>query len=243
MLSLFKRELRSFFSSLTAYLIISIFLIGTGLFVWVFPGNSNPLDTSYASLEIFFEMAPWLFLFLIPAISMRLFAEEKRQGTIELMVSRPLSDLQIVLAKYVAALLVIAFALFLCLIYYYSIYHLGSPVGSVDSGAFWGSYIGLLFVASAYVAIGVFASSLTENQIVAFLLALLLCFTFYIGFDYLADLPLFQQIQTQIYSIGMNEHYRSISRGIIDSRDLIYFLSLTAGFILMTQTVLKSRKW
>jgi ABC-2 type transport system permease protein len=98
-------------------------------------------------------------------------------------------------------------------------------------------------MASAYVAIGVFASSLTENQIVAFLLALLLCFTFYIGFDYLADLPLFQQIQTQIYSIGMNEHYRSISRGIIDSRDLIYFLSLTAGFILMTQTVLKSRKW
>ncbi len=243
MLSLLRKEIRSFFSSLTGYFILSIFLIATGLFVWVFPGNSNPLETGYANLDVLFEMAPWIYLFLIPAVCMRLFAEERKQGTIELLLTRPISDIGIVLAKYFAGLLVVAFSLVFCWVYYYSIYHLGNPVGSVDSGAFWGSFIGLFLLAAVYVSIGVFASSVTDNQIVAFLLALIFCFFFYIGFDYLADLSSFQSAQSFVISMGINEHYRSVSRGIIDSRDLLYFFGIIITFLLMTRTVLQSRKW
>lgn len=243
MLSLLRKEMRTFFSSLTGYFILSIFLIATGLFVWVFPSNSNPLDTGYANLDVLFEIAPWIYLFLVPAVCMRLFAEERKQGTIELLLTRPISDMGIVMAKYLAGLLVLAFTLLFCLVYYYSIYYLGSPVGNVDSGAFWGSFIGLFLLAAVYVSIGVFASSLTDNQVVAFLLALLFCFFFYIGFDYLGDLKRLESIQTFIISMGIKEHYRSISRGIIDSRDLLYFFGIVFSFLTMTRTVLQSRKW
>lgn len=243
MLPLLRKEIRTFFSSLTGYFILSIFLIATGLFVWVFPGDSNPLDTGYANLDVLFEMAPWIYLFLIPAVCMRLFAEERKQGTIELLLTRPISDMGIVLAKYFAGLLVVAFSLVFCLVYYYSIYYLGSPVGSIDTGAFWGSFIGLFLLAAVYVSIGVFASSVTDNQIVAFLLALIFCFFFYTGFDYLADLSSLQSLQTFIISMGINEHYRSISRGIVDSRDLLYFFGIIISFLLVTRTVLQSRKW
>lgn len=243
MLPLLRKEIRTFFSSLTGYFILSIFLISTGLFVWVFPGNSNPLETGYANLDVLFEMAPWIYLFLIPAVCMRLFAEERKQGTIELLLTRPISDMGIVLAKYLAGLLVVVFSLLFCLVYYYSIYYLGNPVGSVDSGAFWGSFIGLFLLAAVYVSIGVFASSITDNQIVAFLLALISCFFFYIGFDYLGDLSSLKSVQSFIISMGINEHYRSISRGIIDSRDLLYFFGVIISFLLITRTVLQSRKW
>ncbi|MCT4604142.1 MAG: gliding motility-associated ABC transporter permease subunit GldF [Marinifilum sp.] len=243
MLALLTKEFRSFFSSLTGYLILSVFLIATGLFVWVFPGSTNPLDTGYANLDVLFEMSPWIYLFLIPAVSMRLFADEKKQGTIELVYTRPLKETEIVLAKYFAALLVIVVSLLFCLIYYISIYYLGNPVGSIDSGAFWGSFIGLFFLAAVYVAIGVFSSSITDNQIVAFLLALVLCFLFYAGFDYLADLTIFRNMQSDIYNLGIQEHYKSISRGVIDSRDLVYFTGVIVAFLLITRTVLKSRKW
>lgn len=243
MLPLLRKEIRTFFSSISGYLILSIFLIATGLFVWVFPGNSNPLDTGYANLDVLFEIAPWIYLFLIPAVCMRLFAEEKKQGTLELLMTRPISDMGIVLAKYFAGLAVVLFSLFFCLVYYYSIYYLGNPVGSIDSGAFWGSFIGLFLLAGVYVSIGVFASSITDNQIVAFLLALMFCFVFYIGFDYLGEISSMQSMQSIIVSMGINEHYRSISRGIVDSRDLLYFLGIIIAFILLTKTVLKSRKW
>ena len=243
MLPLLFKEVRTFFSSLTGYLILSIFLIATGLFVWVFPGNSNPLDTGYANLNVLFEMAPWIYLFLITAVCMRLFADEKKQGTIELVFTRPVSDMGIVLAKYLAGLSVVAFSLLFCLVYYISVYLLGNPVGSIDSGAFWGSFIGLFLLAGVYVSIGVFASSITDNQIIAFLLALSFSFIFYIGFDYLAELSSIQNIQSLIYSVGINEHYRSISRGIVDSRDLLYFIGSIMAFLLVTRTVLQSRKW
>jgi ABC-2 type transport system permease protein len=243
MRSLLSKEIRTFFSSISGYLILSIFLIATGLFVWVFPGNSNPLDTAYANLDVLFEMAPWIYLFLIPAVCMRLFAEEKKQGTIELLLTRPISDMGIVLAKYFAGLAVVGFSLLFCLVYYFSIYYLGNPVGSVDSGAFWGSFIGLFFLAGIYVSIGVFASSLTSNQIVAFLLALILCFVFYIGFDYIGEVASLELLQGFFISMGINEHYRSISRGIVDSRDLLYFIGVIVAFLLLTRTVLKSRKW
>ncbi|WP_101260000.1 gliding motility-associated ABC transporter permease subunit GldF [Labilibaculum filiforme] len=243
MLPLLSKEIRTFFSSISGYLILSIFLIATGLFVWVFPGNSNPLDSGDANLNVLFEMAPWIYLFLIPAVCMRFFAEEKKQGTIELLMTRPISDMGIVLAKYFAGLTIVVFSLLFCLVYYYSVYYLGNPIGNIDSGAFWGSFIGLFLLAGVYVSIGVFASSLTENQIVAFLLALVFCFIFYIGFDYLGEFASLQSLQNSIISMGINQHYRSISRGIVDSRDLLYFIGVIMGFLLLTQTVLKSRKW
>lgn len=243
MLPLLIKEIRTFFSSLTGYLIISIFLITTGLFVWVFPGDSNPLDTGYANLDVLFEIAPWIYLFLIPSVCMRLFADERKQGTIELLFIRPISDMGIVLAKYFAALFVVAISLVFCLVYYFSIFQLGSPVGSIDSGAFWGSFIGLFLLAGVYVSIGVFASSITDNQIIAFLLALAFCFAFYIGFDYVGQMSSLQSIQSFIFSLGINEHYRSISRGIVDSRDLLYFIGISIAFLLGTKTVLQSRNW
>ena len=243
MLPLLSKEIRTFFSSISGYLILSIFLIATGLFVWVFPGNSNPLDSGYANLDVLFEMAPWIYLFLIPAVCMRFFAEEKKQGTIELLMTRPISDMGVVLAKYFAGLAVVTFSLLFCLVYYFSIYYLGSPAGSIDSGAFWGSFIGLFLLAGVYVSIGVFASSLTDNQIVAFLLALVFCFIFFIGFDYIGEINSMQYLQNLIVSMGINEHYRSISRGIVDSRDLLYFIGIITAFLLLTRTVLKSRKW
>lgn len=243
MLPLLIKEIRTFFSSLTGYLIISIFLITTGLFVWVFPGDSNPLDTGYANLDVLFEIAPWIYLFLIPSVCMRLFADERKQGTIELLFTRPISDMGIVLAKYFAALFVVAISLVFCLVYYFSIFQLGSPVGSIDSGAFWGSFIGLFLLAGVYASIGVFASSITDNQIIAFLLALAFCFAFYIGFDYVGQMSSLQSIQSFIFSLGINEHYRSISRGIVDSRDLLYFIGISLAFLLGTKTVLQSRNW
>ena len=243
MLALLVKEFRSFFSSLTGYLILSIYLIATGLFVWVFPSSSNPLDSGYANLDMLFEMSPWIYLFLIPAVCMRLFADEKKQGTMELVYTRPLKESEIVMAKYLAAIMVIGVSLLFCLIYYISIYYLGSPVGSIDSGAFWGSFIGLFLLAAVYISIGIFSSSLTDNQIVAFLLSLILCFLFYSGFDYLAELNVFQNMQSDVYFLGIKEHYKSISRGVVDSRDLVYFVGVIMAFLLITRTILISRKW
>lgn len=243
MFSLLTKEFRTFFNSITGYLILSVYLIATGLFVWIFPGNANPLDTGYANLDILFEISPWIFLFLIPAVCMRLFADEKKQGTMELVLTKPLSDISIVGGKFLAAISVIAFALLFNLLYFVSVYYLGKPTGSIDSGAFWGSFTGLFLLAGVYTAIGVFASAITDNQVVAFLFALVFCFVFYIGFDYLADITLLQKYQTLIYSFGINEHYKSISRGVIDSRDLLYFIGVIIAFLLATRTVLQSRKW
>lgn len=243
MLTLLFKEFRSFFNSISGYLIISIFLLATGLFIWIFPGNTNVLDGAYANLDSLFDMAPWIYLFLIPALCMRLFTDEKKSGTIELLLTRPISDFKIVLSKFLAALLLVVFSLLFCLTYYISIYYLGKPVGSIDVGAFWGSFLGLFFLAIGYLSIAVFAGSLTDNQIVAFLLSMVLCFSFYIGFDYLSELLVFQTIQTEIITIGISEHYRSLSRGVIDSRDVSYFISLALIFVFATRTVLQSRKW
>jgi len=243
MLTLLLKEFRSFFNSISGYLIISIFLLATGLFIWVFPGNTNVLDGGYANLDTLFDMAPWIYLFLIPALCMRLFTDEKKSGTIELLLTRPISDFRIVLSKFFAALLLVAFSLLLCLVYYLSVYYLGKPVGNIDVGAFWGSYLGLFFLAVGYVSIAVFAGSLTDNQIIAFLLSLVLCFSFYMGFDYLSELLIFQNLQTEIINIGIREHYHSLSRGVVDSRDVSYFLGLSLIFLFATRTVLQSGKW
>jgi len=243
MFTLLKKEIRSFLSSLIGYITIIVFLLVIGLFMWVLQTDSNILDNGYANIDALFIIAPWVFLFLIPAITMRSFADEKKAGTIELLLTRPLTDLQIIISKYFAGFVLVLFSLIPTLVYYYSVHHLGNPVGNIDTGGMWGSYIGLLFLGAAFVSIGIFASAITDNQVVSFILALFLCFFIYTGFDYLSSFALFGKIDNVILALGINNHYISMSRGVIDTRDVIYFLSLIAIFILATRTVLESRKW
>lgn len=234
MISIFRKELRSFFSNATGYIVIGIFLLLTGLFLWVIPGQYNIIDAGYANVDGLFYLAPWLFLFLCPAVSMRLFAEEKQTGTWELLVTKPLSRLQLVLGKYLAGWVLVTLALLPTLIYYFSVSYLAEPAGNIDSGAFWGSFIGLFFLAGVYVAIGTFSSSLSNNQIISFVVALVLSFFFYYGFDLLASFFTSGQAIQYLESIGINSHYKSMSRGVIDSRDVIYFVSVSVIFILAT---------
>lgn len=243
MLSIFQKEINSFFSSLIGYIVIGVFLVVLGLVMWVF-ADTSILSYNYASLDQLFSMAPMIFMFLIPAITMRSFAEEQQTGTIELLVTRPLHDLEIIFGKFFANLTLVIFAILPTLLYYYTVYQLGSPKGNLDSGAIIGSYIGLVFLAGAFVAIGLFASSLTQNQIIAFILATFLCFIFYWGFWFFSKLPVFVGKGDDIVQmIGIDYHYNSMSRGVIDSRDVIYFLSLIGIFVTMTMTSLERRKW
>ncbi len=240
---LLKKEVSSFFNSLLGYIVIAVFLLVNGLFLWVFSIDSNILDYGYASLDGLFLMAPFVFLFLIPAVTMRFFAEEKKSGTIELLMTRPLTDLQVILSKYFAGLLIVFISLIPSLIYFYSVYQLGFPKGNMDTGGTWGSYIGLLFLGASFVAIGLFASSITDNQIISFIVAVLLCGFIYMGFEFIYNLALFGKIDLFIKSLGISAHYSSMSRGVIDTRDVLYFLSLIALFILMTKISIESRKW
>ncbi|MEM0994826.1 MAG: gliding motility-associated ABC transporter permease subunit GldF [Bacteroidota bacterium] len=243
MLSIFLKEVNAFFSSLIGYIVIGIFLVITGLFMFVFSDYSI-LNYQFATLDQLFGIAPMIFLFLIPAVTMRSFAEEQQSGTIELLETRPLSDWQITLGKYFACLLLVIFALLPTLLYYWTVHELGSPKGNLDSGAILGSYIGLTFLAASFTAVGIFSSSLTNNQIVAFILASFLCFLFYWGFLFISNLPIFVgKVDDIIQMIGIDYHYESISRGVLDSRDLIYFLSLISVFLLATVTALQRRKW
>lgn len=242
MLTIFKKELYSYFSSLVAYITIGIFLIVLGLFLWVFPDTSI-IEYGYAGLDSLFSTVPYLFMFLIPAITMKTLAEEKKEGTFELLATRPLTDWQIVLGKYLAALVLVLFSLFPTLIYYYSVYKLGVVEGNIDTGAVIGSYIGLFLLGGAFTAIGLFSSSLTKNQIIAFAIAVFLCFFAFSGFDSASQILSLQKFDNILINIGINEHYQSISRGVLDSRDLIYFLSFIAIFLLITKTILGGRKW
>ncbi|MBN2744185.1 MAG: gliding motility-associated ABC transporter permease subunit GldF [Marinilabiliaceae bacterium] len=243
MLALFKKEISMFFSSLTGYLVVSVFLLMTGLFLWVLPGDLNVLFGGYATLDSLFYLAPWIYLFLVPAVTMRLFAEERKGGTLELLLTRPVSELQIVMAKYLAGVALVSISLLPTLLYFWSVYQLGNPVGSIDMGATWGSYIGLFFLAAVYVSIGVFASALTDNQIVAFVVSVVLCFVFYYGFEALSEMPALKSIGESLAFWGINDHYKSVSRGVVDSRDVIYFLSVIVLFVWGTRVVIGSRKW
>jgi ABC-2 type transport system permease protein len=240
---LFRKEISSFFSSITGYVVIIVFLLANSLFMWVFKGNLNVMDMGHANLDSLFFLAPWIFLFLVPAVTMRVFAEEKRGGTLELLLTQPITEMQVVLAKYLASLVLILFSLLPTLVYYYSVSRLGSPPGNLDTGGIAGSYIGLFFLAAVYASIGVFTSSLTDNQIVAFLLAVLLSFFLFSGFDLLTSVDLAGGLESFLVRLGIQEHYRSISRGVVDTRDLVYFLTVISLFILATRLILQSRKW
>lgn len=242
MYSLLKKEITSFFGSLTGYVVVFVFLLATSLFLWVFPGNYNIPDGGYASLDGLFSLAPWVYLFLVPAVTMRLFAEEKRLGTMEVLLTRPLSVMQIVLAKFLAGLLLVSISLLPTLIYFYSVYALGNPVGCIDVGSTWGSFLGLFFLAAIYVSVGVLASALTDNQIFAFILALFLSFIAYLGFDFVGSMQLPSAMQQTLLSLGINEHYNSISRGVVDSRDLVYFTSVVFLFLFLTSKIIHFHK-
>ncbi len=243
MFTLFKKEVSSFLNSLIGYITILVFLLINGLFLFVFPTDYNLLDYGYAGLDGMFMIAPYVFLFLIPAITMRSFADEKKTGTIEMLVTKPLTDLQIVLAKYLSGLVLVIFSILPTLIYFFTVYQLGLPKGNLDLGGTWGSYVGLIFLGGAFTAIGIFASSVTDNQIVSFIISVVLSAFTYIGFDIIHSLALFGDFDLFIKSLGIAEHYASMSRGVLDTRDIIYFISLIGIFILLTKTSMESRKW
>jgi ABC-2 type transport system permease protein len=242
MLTLLRKEINEFFSTITGYIVVIVFLVATSLFMWIFPTNFNVLDNGYATLNSLFTLAPWIFLFLVPAVTMRMIAEERKSGTMELLLTRPISDLQIVTAKYLASVILVIIALLPTLVYFVSIHYLGNPPGNLDVGGTVGSYIGLFFLASIYAAIGIFSSSLTNNQIIAFIIAVIISFIFYLGFEFLSSMWIFSSIDAFIVDLGINAHYQSMSRGVIDTRDIIYFLSVIVVFIYLTKTVIQNRK-
>jgi ABC-2 type transport system permease protein len=243
MRSLFIKEISSFFSSLTGYLVIVVFLLLNSLFMWIIPGQFNVIDNGYATLDSLFAISPWVFLFLVPAITMRMISEEKRSGTLDLLYTRPVTELQIILAKFLASWALVLLSLLPTLIFFWSVSSLGSPAGNIDMGGSWGSYIGLLFLGGIYAAIGVFASSLTGNQIVAFIAAVFLSFLVYLGFEFLSGIAESGRMVFLVSRMGISYHYNSISRGVIDSRDILYFAGVMLLFIMATRTVLQSSKW
>ncbi|QJD95109.1 gliding motility-associated ABC transporter substrate-binding protein GldG [Mucilaginibacter robiniae] len=234
MFTILKKEITSYLSSLVAYVTIGVFLLVLGLFLWVFP-ESSILEYGYAGLESLFNTAPYLFMFLIPAITMRSLAEERREGTYELLATRPLTEWQIVGGKYLACVVLVLFALLPTLVYAYSVSVLGNPQGNLDTGAITGSYIGLFLLGAAFTAIGLFASSISKNQIIAFTIAVFICYFFYSGFDSISQLLSLQNWDVQ--RLGITQHYESVSRGVLDTRDLAYFVLLILFFLALTLIV------
>jgi ABC-2 type transport system permease protein len=242
MRALYFKEIKSFLSSIIGYIFILIYLIASGLFHWIISYNTNLLEGTEADLIPFFNLSPIIFLILIPAITMRSIAEERRTGTIELLFTRPISDLKILLAKYFAGVTLLVIALVPTIIYYISMYYLGCPVGVIDSGATFTSYLGLILMGAAFVAIGIFASSLTSSQIVAFILSMFLCWIFYDGLKLLGSFNLMGKFDFVVQYISLSFHYDAIKRGVVDTSDIIYFISIISLFIFAALTVIKTLK-
>lgn len=243
MLSLYIKEIKSFLSSIIGYIFMGVFLIISGLFLWVFPNIDNVMESGLADLQGLFNLSQFLFLFLVPAITMRSFAEEKRTGTMDLLLTKPLTDMQIIWAKFLSCLTLLVIALIPTLIYVGSVFFLGNPIGNIDMGSTWGSYLGLLFLGGTFIAIGLFASSLTNNQIIAFIIAAALCFILSFGFAFIYSFESLGAFGYYIKTLGIEHHYASISKGVVDTRDIIYFCSVIFIFLFGTRTVLLSRKW
>ena len=240
MKSIVLREIKSFFGSPVGYLVIALFLLINGVFLWLFEGDYNILNSGFADMTPFFTLSPWILLFLIPAVTMRSFSDEKKQGTLELLLTKPLSIWVIATGKFLGAFFLIVIAIVPTFLYVYILSSLGQPVGNIDMGSTIGSYFGLLFLISSYTAIGIFTSTLSENQIVAFIIAVFLCFVFYFGFDGLATV--FSEWSSYISLFGMQDHFKSMSRGVLDTRDILYFASVSVLFLSFTVYNLKSFK-
>lgn len=238
-----KKEISAFFRSVIGYLVMIVFLLMIGMIMWVFP-DTSVLYYPYASLSQFFDLTPYVFLFLIPAITMRAFAEEYQNGTLEWLSSKPLNDFQILSGKFLSSWILVIFTLIPTLLYYYSVYDLGSPRGNIDTGAVIGSYFGLILLAGVFTSIGLFASAVTKNQIVAFLAGAFLCFIFFSFFDFISRLPVFVGTYDDIVQkFGIIYHSQSISRGVLDTRDVLYFFSVIVFFLYATWLTTYSRKW
>lgn len=242
MIQVMAKEFNSFLNSLIAYVVIGVFLTGMGLLMWVFP-ETSVLEYGYADMDTLFSLGPYVFIFLIPAITMRSFAEEKKSGTMELLLTKPLTDWDIILGKFFACFLLVLFALLPTLIYYFTISVLGNPAGNIDTPGVIGSYIGLALLGGVFCSVGMVASSITSNQIVAFILAAFLCFILFTGFESIATLNLWSANALLIKQFGVLYHYDALSKGLIDSRDVIYFLSVGAFMLMISKTVLSSRSW
>jgi len=242
MIAILSKEITGFFSSIIAYLVIIVFFAITGVFLWIIP-ETNIYDSGYATLDQLFEIAPWVFMFLIPAITMRAFAEERKTGTLEIILTKPVTDTQLILGKYFSGIILVILSVLPTIIYYYSVYHLANPVGNMDTGGTWGSYIGLILLGSSYVAIGIFSSAITDNQIISFIFSMLICFFFYILIDLLRGLLLISPIDPILEFLSLDTHYISISRGVLDSRDLLFFISFSAVFIILSRLIIEKRKW
>lgn len=240
MFAIFKREIQSFFNSPIGYLVVGLFLVLNGLFLWVFKGPFNIFEYGFADLSNFFLLAPWVFLFLVPAITMKSFSEEKKLGTLELLFIKPLSVWQTVLGKFLGTFILGLIALLPTLLYVYTISELGATKGNLDVGLVLGSYFGTTFLMACYTAIGLFASTLSENQIVAFIVGLVLCFMLYYGFEGISTI--FDSGNTSYFwqTLGMKYHFESIARGVLDTRDLVYFFSVTFFFLFLTVSRLKN---
>ncbi|MEM8937804.1 MAG: gliding motility-associated ABC transporter permease subunit GldF [Bacteroidota bacterium] len=241
MITILKKEINEFLNSLIAYVVIGIFLIGIGLLMWVFP-ETNVLDYGYASMEPLFSIGPYVFMFLIPAITMKSFAEEKRNGTIELLYTLPFKDIEIILGKFIAGLVLVLFSLIPTLVYFFSLSYLGNPVGNIDSAGIAGSYIGLVLLAGVFTSLGILASALTGNQIVSFILTAFLCFIFYAGFDSVASINIWLDSSYFIRQIGILSHYKILSKGLVDFGDVVYFLSMIILTLYFTQIVLNVQR-
>jgi ABC-2 type transport system permease protein len=240
MFAILKKELHSFFSSPIGYLVIGIYLLANGLFLWVFKGDFNILHAGFSDLNSYFFLAPWIFIFLIPAITMRSFSDEISNGTLEILKTKPITNWQLIIGKYLGSLLLVILAIIPTLIYVYSIYQLGNPIGNINFGTTLGSFIGLLFLASSYTAIGVFSSTISKNQIVSFLIAVCISWFLFYGFEVISNNKLIGNFN--LSQVGINEHFNSISKGVIDTRDLIYFASVTFFFLFLTKKSIQNEK-
>lgn len=242
MIRVLTKEFNSFLNSLIAYVVIGVFLTGMGLLMWVFP-ETSVLDYGYADMDTLFSLGPYVFIFLIPAITMRSFAEERKSGTMELLLTKPLTDWDIVLGKFLACFLLVLFALLPTIIYYFSVSSLGNPVGNIDTPGVIGSYIGLALLAGVFCSVGIVASSITSNQIVAFILAAFLCFLVFSGFESMSTLNVWSSNALLIKQFGILYHYEALSKGLVDSRDVIYFISAGALMLLISKIILSARSW
>lgn len=238
MLALFKKEIRYFFTSSVGYIVIGIFMLCNNLFLWVLQGKYNIFETGFADLQPFFLLSAWIFVFLIPAITMRTISEEKRSGMLQLLFTRPISQWQIAFAKFLAVLSFCFVILLFSLLYVYMVWQLGTPVGNLDIGSTVGSYIALFLLASAFISVGVWASSISQNQIIAFVIATFLNFLLFFGLDEIISIF----VNNTMISFGFKAHFEDISRGVIDTRNVIYFLCVTIFFLCITVISLKTEK-
>jgi ABC-2 type transport system permease protein len=240
MMSLYWKEVNSFFSNLSGYLILGVFLASLGLIVWVFP-DTSVMEYGFADLEPLFVYTPFVFTFLIPAITMKMIAEERKSGTWEILMTSPLSPTKIILAKYLASLTLILIALIPTLIYYYSIVQLGDPIGNLDHAGFFGSWIGLFLIGAVFASIGIFGSSLTSHQMVAFIWGVFISFLLYFGLTALVQLNVMSPFALLLEELSLSFHYQSMSRGVIDSRNIAYFLSVIILMLGLTGLMIKRK--